>query len=125
MMRHEHCRARARVIVVGFPMLVTATPAPAREQVTAVLHVHSDLTTGDLPLEEVVRVAEAGGINAIFLAENYLLRVEYGLPPFRALTRVTREEPSVLGGAGARRVLELGGATGPQAPPPLTLPRRQ
>src|SRR5262245_29737901 len=122
MMRHEHCRARAGVIVVVFAILVTATPAPAREQVTAVLHVHSDLTTGDLPLEEVVRVAEAGGINAIFLAENYLLRVEYGLPPFRALTRVTREEPSVLGGAGTRRFLELVAATRRQHPRLLIVP---
>ena len=41
-------------------------------------------------------LAEQQGIGALLLAENYLLRVEYGLPPFRALTRVTREERSVL-----------------------------
>src|SRR5262249_11708853 len=77
-------------------------PGDALERVVAVLHVHSDLTTGDLPLEEVARIAEAGGVGAIFLAENYLLRVEYGLPPFRALTRVTHEEPSVLARGPAR-----------------------
>jgi hypothetical protein len=119
---YERRRARAGVIVVALAVLVTAAPAQAREQVTAVLHVHSDLTTGDLPLDEVARVAEASGINAIFLAENYLLRVEYGLPPFRALTRVTREEPSVLGGAGTTRFLELVAATRRQHPRLLIVP---
>ena len=92
--------------ILAVAVLALATPAHALERVAGVLHVHSDLTTGDLPLEEVARIAEAAGIGAIFLAENYLLRVEYGLPPFRALTRVTREEPSVLGGAGTARFLE-------------------
>src|SRR5262249_29161816 len=81
-------------------------PTSALERVAGVLHVHTDLTTGDLALDELTRVAEAGGIDAIFLAENYLLRVEYGLPPFRALTRVSREEPSVLGNGGPARFLE-------------------
>src|SRR5262249_24683639 len=122
MMRHEHRRARAGVIVVAPPVLVTATPPQAPEQVTAVLHTHSHPTTPELPLEEVARVAEASGINAIFLAENYLLRVEYGLPPFRALTRVTREEPSVLGGAGTKRFLVLVAATRRQHPRLLIVP---
>src|SRR5947209_17230936 len=105
-MRHDGLRAWAGVIGVAVLALVIPTPAPAREQVAAVLHVHSDLTTGDLPLDEVARIAESSGLSAIFLAENYLLRVEYGLPPFRALTRVTKEETSVLGGAGTTQFLE-------------------
>ena len=62
-----------------------------------VVHVHSDLSTGDFSLEELVALADRQGIGALLLAENYLLRVEYGLPPFRALTRVSREERSVDG----------------------------
>src|SRR2546422_7769325 len=60
------------------------------------LHVHSDLSTGDFPLEQLCAMAEKQGIGALLLTENYLLRVEYGLPPFRALTRAVREERSVL-----------------------------
>ena len=67
------------------------------ERLSAVLHVHSDLSTGDLPLERLAAMAERQGIGALLLTENYLLRVEYGLPPFRALTRVAREERAVLG----------------------------
>jgi len=111
MMHHVRYRAWTALIVLAVAALFVVTPAQARERVAGVLHVHSDLTTGDLPLEEVARIAEASGIGAIFLAENYLLRVEYGLPPFRALTRVTREEPSVLGAGGPTRFLERVAAT--------------
>jgi hypothetical protein len=65
------------------------------------VHVHSDLTTGDFTLEALVAMAEQQGIGALLLAENYLLRVQYGLPPFRALTRVTREERSIGGDPGS------------------------
>jgi len=102
MMLLDRRTARRSLVTLAVALLALASPAPALERVAAVLHVHSDLTTGDLPLEEVARIAEAGGIGAIFLAENYLLRVEYGLPPFRALTRVAHEEPSVLAGGTAR-----------------------
>ncbi len=81
-----------------------AGPALAAEyeRLPAVLHVHSDLSTGDYSLEQLAAMAEKAGIGALLLSENYLLRIEYGLPPFRALTRVTLEERSVLGGGLTR-----------------------
>ncbi len=71
-------------------------PAEGFDRLPAVLHLHSDLSTGDFPLEQLAAMADKQGIGALLLAENYLLRVEYGLPPFRALTRAVREERSVL-----------------------------
>src|SRR5262245_66397983 len=73
-----------------------AGSAAAVERVSAALHVHSDLSTGDFSLEQLTAMAEKQGIGALLLTENYLARVEYGLPPFRALTRAVREERSVL-----------------------------
>jgi len=87
---------RAVVLAAGVALVVSAAaPAAALEPLPAVLHVHSTLSTGSLSLEEIVAQAERHGIGAVLLSENYLARVEYGLPPFRALTRVTREERSV------------------------------
>lgn len=96
----------------AWPLLVLAAflPAPwahALERVPAVIHVHSDLTTGDFPLDELARMAEEEGIDALLLSENYLLRIEYGLPPFRSLTRVTRDERSVLDAGIARYLAQL------------------
>lgn len=70
--------------------------AAALEPLPAAVHVHSDLSTGDLPVEALAAAAAGRGIRALLLAENYLLRVEYGVPPFRALTRVTWEDRSVV-----------------------------
>jgi hypothetical protein len=67
--------------------------------------VHSALSTGDFSLDELAARAEKAGVGALLLSENYLLRIEYGLPPFRALTRVVSEQRSVLG-VGAARFLD-------------------
>jgi hypothetical protein len=86
--------------VSGVLMLVLAlavTPAAALEAVRGVVHVHTDLSTGEFTLEELAATAAGQGIGALLLAENYLARVEYGLPPFRALTSVAHEERSVHG----------------------------
>ncbi|PYN15393.1 MAG: hypothetical protein DME06_03250 [Candidatus Rokuibacteriota bacterium] len=68
--------------------------------------MHTDFTTGELTLDEIVERARRQGIEAIFLSENYLVRVAYGLYPFRALFSVRREEPSVLG-RGPERYLAM------------------
>lgn len=92
-------------------LLLAALSAPAAraEPLTplpAVLHAHTTFSTGDLPLDRLVEEARLRGAEAILLSENYVLRVEYGLWPFRRATRVVREEPSVLA-RGAERYLAL------------------
>lgn len=96
-----------RHLGLGVLLLVTllpGAPAAALERLPAVIHIHSDVSTGELPLEDLARMAEEQGIEALLLSENYLLRIEYGLPPFRALTRATWQERSVLQ-AGIERYL--------------------
>jgi len=87
-------RRTALLAVVAWALVVGA--AEGFDRLPAVLHLHSDLSTGDFSLEQLAAMAEKQGIGALLLSENYLLRVEYGLPPFRALTRAVREERSVL-----------------------------
>ncbi len=84
----------ALILALGLG-LAAAAPAVALERVRGVLHVHSDTSTGDFGLEALVGLADQQGIGALLLAENHRLRVTYGLPPFRALTRIGREERSV------------------------------
>lgn len=80
-------------------VLLAAPPRHAQElmPLPAVVHLHSDLSTGQYTLEELAEAAQRQGIGALLLSENYLNRVEYGLPPFRTLTRVSHESPSVHG----------------------------
>jgi hypothetical protein len=92
--------SRALAVAGLLAALVGALPGPARagaayERLPAVVHVHSDLSTGEYALEELAVMAEEQGVGALLVSENFLNRVEYGLPPFRALTRLIEESPSV------------------------------
>lgn len=88
--------ARGLVVLACLMLLPSAVKAEPFRSLPALLHAHSTFSTGDLPLDQLVATAQAEGLEAVLLSENYLLRVEYGLWPFRQATRVVREEPSVL-----------------------------
>ena len=88
--------ARRLLVLLGVLLVPLAARAETLRPLPALLHVHSALSTGDLPLDRLLQEARSQGLEAVLLTENYLLRVEYGLWPFRAATRFTREEPSVL-----------------------------
>jgi len=91
---------RAALLAACLALALAAAPADAAEpyeRLAAIVHVHSDLSTGEFPLEELTDMAERRGLGAVLLSENYLNRVAYSLPPFRALTRVTEESRSVHG----------------------------
>jgi hypothetical protein len=80
-------------------LLSLATALEAAESlrpVSAVLHAHSNWSSGALTLDELVARARAAGVEAVFLTENHLLRFEYGLPPLRNLLRYRVEYPSLL-----------------------------
>ncbi len=98
---------RLGCLVLVLALTSAAPAAGGLERLPAVLHVHSDLTTGTLPLADLAQMAERQGIGALLLAENYRLRVEYGLPPFRALTRLGYEERGVLDGGLARYLAQV------------------
>jgi hypothetical protein len=83
------------VVLLGLAVLASPARGEELQPLPAVVHLHSDLSTGEYTLEELADMAERQGIGALLLSENYLNRVDYGLPPFRALTRVSQGSPSV------------------------------
>lgn len=82
-------------ISLVFCVLGVATVAHAQElrRLPALVHVHSTLSTGAHSIESLVTLAKDQGIEAILLAENFVLRVDYGPLPFHV--KVV-EYPSVL-----------------------------
>lgn len=96
------------MIALALAVLLALAPAAAAlERLPAVVHVHSTVSTGDLTLDQIAELAEQERVGAVLFAENYLLRIEYGLAPFRALTRVVQERPSVLRAGPERYLREL------------------
>jgi hypothetical protein len=84
--------------VLGLALLIGAGRADGEElrRLPTVVHVHSDLSSGSFSIEELVRMGGAQGLEGMLLVENYLSRAEYGLAPFRAITRVVHEQRGVL-----------------------------
>ncbi len=62
----------------------------------AAFHVHSTMSTGSWTLDEVIRDAKARSLDAVVLSENFSLRYEYGLFPFRGALRAHTHLPSVM-----------------------------
>jgi hypothetical protein len=93
----------------GMALLLALSVPPALAaqagQIPAVVHVHSTWSTGDQSLDQLVDRAGPLGIQAIFLAENFLQRFEYGVPPLRGLLRHRVEYPSLMRN-GVERFLE-------------------
>lgn len=90
------------VLVLG---TVTCAELPELRRVPAVVHLHSDRSTGENTYEELFGLARRAGVEALLFTEEQRLRFEYGLSPFRALTRVAHEERSVFV-TGVERYLE-------------------
>lgn len=75
-------------------------------QIPGAVHLHTNISSGNDSLDELVERARRSGIEAIVLTDNYLLKFEYGLFPLRNLVRKRVEMPSVLK-AGPERYLAL------------------
>jgi len=63
------------LVVLVLVVIGGAVPVVALERVRGVVHVHSELSTGDFTLEALVGLADRQGIGALLLAENFRLRV--------------------------------------------------
>lgn len=87
----------AACLLAGLLGLASSAPAQTPPgQLPAVIHAHSTWSTGDRSLDQLVELAARRGVEAIFLAENFQQRFEYGLPPLRGLLRYRVEYPSIL-----------------------------
>ncbi len=62
----------------------------------ATFHIHSAASTGGMSLDSLADRAEALGLGAILLADNFALRYEYGLPPLRGVFRRVMTFPSLV-----------------------------
>ena len=82
-------------IVAAGPGFAASKSDAAFQPLVAALHVHSSWSTGSLTLDQLAERAEGLGIQAIVLSDNFALRYEYGLPPFRSVIRRTVAFPSL------------------------------
>jgi hypothetical protein len=70
-------------------------PAPVFSWHRGLFRVNSDISSGTESVETIARKAEAEGMAFAVFTDQFLVRAEYGLPPFRRVAKVSREQDSV------------------------------
>jgi hypothetical protein len=85
-------------LVCSGPLELSGAEPPSQSgaTLTVAFHVHSDVSTGSLSLDQIAEQAERMGIDAVVFSENLALRYEYGLFPFHGIIRRTVSLPSVV-----------------------------
>ncbi len=93
-------RIELAAVLLGLAAIGGVDPSNARAEdavLTMAFHVHSNVSTGDLSLDEIAEEARRLGIDAVVFSENLVLQYEYGLFPFRGVIRHRVTLPSVVG----------------------------
>jgi len=88
---------RGRVLYILITLLMCSTPLfPKEERVAGVIHLHTIHSSGSYTMEELVNLAEERGLRVLIITDHYLVRLEYGLFPFRNLFKVVRQRDSIV-----------------------------
>ena len=80
-------------------LVLFLTGASAEEkliQVKGLVHLNSNVSSGEYSPEKLVKMAREAGINAVFLTENLKPKWEYGVFPFRNIIKRTVEKNGLL-----------------------------
>jgi hypothetical protein len=89
-------RIAAGLLVVACVLPPLSDARAAETTLTVAFHVHSDVSTGGLSLDQIADRARSMGIDAVVFSENLALRYEYGLFPFQGIIRHTVTLPSLV-----------------------------
>lgn len=76
----------------GQPLL----PPPVQAWHRGLFRVNSDISSGTASVETIARQADNAGMAFVVFSDQFLVRAEYGVPPFRRTLRVVREQDSVM-----------------------------
>ncbi|MFH1622845.1 MAG: PHP domain-containing protein [Candidatus Omnitrophota bacterium] len=94
------------IILLFYCAFASASELSNYEKIKCVIHIHTDISSGQRTLESYVKEAREKGIGAIVVTDEDWRRWEYGLPPFRRLIKKTVQRKSVMT-FGIKRYLDL------------------
>lgn len=77
---------------------VTAVPnaAASKQWHKGSFRVNTDVSAGDESIETVAEKASKAGLKFIVFSDQFLVHCEYGLPPFRNIFKIDREQKSII-----------------------------
>lgn len=88
----------ASLCLCAYVPMCLSEPAPRTNAAySCIMHVHTRMSSGSYRLPELTRIAKEQGVDAIFLSDNLVETIEFGLPFFRHIFWGShRQIPSVL-----------------------------
>ncbi|MGB2600102.1 MAG: hypothetical protein WBC99_06630 [Candidatus Omnitrophota bacterium] len=97
-LKHYVC---AIIFIIAFCLTGSARVFAAEEgeklvPVRGVLHLNTDVSSGEYPPEHIVRMAQEADMDAVFLTENLKPKWEYGLLICRSIAKKTVEKDGLL-----------------------------
>ena len=95
----NHTNIRRVLFLALFILSISPTRTVAEEKwhrVETVLHLHSQYSfRGKLTPEDIIKNAREKGVQALIFTDHALVKISYGLSPFRRLLQFSAEENSV------------------------------
>jgi len=64
-------------------------------QVPVAIHLDSDVSGGELSIEQIVRRAGDNGIRGVIITDHDRMEIEYGVFPFRNIIKRVKQRPSI------------------------------
>ncbi len=95
--------------------------APEPPPLKLAIHLHSTVSTGTLPPEQIVALGHQAGLDGLVFTDSFLRHWEYGLWPFRSWLKWVIDQPSVST-FGIRRYLDTLQQLSQPATGPLVIP---
>ena len=83
-------------LMVLAPTIAFAGDGEGYIRVKGVMHLNSNVSSGEYSPEVLVEIAEDKGLNAVFVTENLMPRWEYGLFPFRGVLKKVEKRKGLI-----------------------------
>ena len=85
-------------LIVLYFLLVSSICFPQDERGLnpGIIHVHSTFSTGRYSITHLVELARKKGIRVLIMTDHNLIKLEYGISPFRGLIRKRINQASIL-----------------------------
>lgn len=86
---------------------VASAPAPEQTNTAfaCIMHVHTRMSSGNYQLPELTAIAKTQKVDVIFLTDNLMESIEFGLPPFRHIFWASHQEKPSVRAIGWKRCL--------------------
>jgi len=83
------------IVLTAFSAFCSDENSSAYARVEGVFRINTDISAGEKSLAEIAKKAKRANMDFLVVSDQFLVRCEYGIPPFRNLLKLSKERPSV------------------------------